>query len=794
VDGGTKKGGGEAVDLGRLRSAREEAGGRALAEAAGFAGEHEGAAKEVVEKFRKVVREHEGTRAAGQARARAEEMEKAWWGGVRREYASREERAARALAEGRLGAALGEWATVPDEWAGTDAGEKAGARRREIEELAEKRTAEAEGLARSAVAGDPAGAAAARDALTAVGGCGIEKFAARARAARERLDRTLEDRDRRLQAAEAAWERVAGEAILAAPAGTKVVEEVLAKDAAALEPVEGKVEALRGYLAEMGLFVDAARRAFGKAVAAGEKVRLRTPGRPGGAVSGRAAGVKPEGFEIARGPAADLVPLVEIAPEDVAALAWSEIGSGGPKDHRGAVLYYLSRGAFAQADQALQALAVVDPSADSALVPALAGSTRAAARARADAALREADLFRMQKRPVEAKAAFARAVSLCEGYSRPLWKMGAFLLESEKDVDAALAVLDGAAALLPEDPEAWYWIAEARRRKGRGPEAVEAFARFLAQAPQDSPLRATAKSAEEEIRKALRDSQARAAREEAGRAFRREKWDEAEELWKRVLDLLPGDAEALYFHGKSCLQQGRNLDAYLDLRASLAGAKSGARVDDARKAVKDLEQRLGDSPAAARSHQEGVSLFGQGKWREAAAAYGRALETAPLRLESYYGRAESLRQSWMAERNTADLAAAEADLRVALRLNKQYAPALCGLAAVLYEREDWAKAAEVAAKAMEKDRGSSVVCEVLASALLKLDRPLEAEEAAGEGYRREARPILLLLRAEARARQRKTKEARADLDLVDDKHELSPGERQYRAQVLGMVIEAERGQ
>ena len=76
-------------------------------------------------------------------------------------------------------------------------------------------------------------------------------------------------------------------------------------------------------------------------------------------------------------------------------------------------------------------------------------------------------------------------------------------------------------------------------------------------------------------------------------------------------------AEAQYFLGKSLLGLDRKVEGYSWLRRFLsADRRGGARADDAKKVVRDLEQRLAESPAALRKALEGATLVNQGQWAQ----------------------------------------------------------------------------------------------------------------------------------------------------------------------------------
>jgi tetratricopeptide (TPR) repeat protein len=700
----------------------------------------------------------------------------------------------KALAEGRFGDALAAWNGLPKEAEAGGGKAAAEAARARAGETARKALDGAKALAAKAAAGDEGSLEPARKALDAVAGSGLEAVAAEAAKEREGLDAAIKSRTGRLRVAEEAWPRVCSEALSALVQGLREASAVVDAGAEVLAPLGPRVAELRSALDDGAAFGQAVRNGFAKAAAAGEAVKLRVPGRPGGAVGGRAAGMRPDGFEIQRGPALEVVAIREIDPEDLSLFAWKFLGSGSPADHRGAAAFFLSRGAYGPAEAEAKVLDVMGAKEDAARVRTLLGTVRSAGRARADTALREAEMLRLQKRLPEARTAFEKAASVASDYPLPLWRLGAFLLETTRDGGEALRWLEAAAALSPAEPEAWYWIGEARRRAGRADEAAAALDRYLEGAPADHPLREAAGKALAEVRGAVAAAAAKQAREDAARAYRKDDFAGAEPLWRKALKSSPDDTEAMYFLGKTLLALDKKVEGYSWLRRFLnAERRTGARTDDARKTTKDLEQRLGESPAAARKAQEGTALIDTGKWSEALEFLGAALDLAPLRSETYAERARALLFGWKAEGRRDYLNQAVQDLETATLISDRNGRAWSTLAVVRYNLGEYEKAVEASARGVQLDPGWSPGWEYRARACNMAGRFAEAEQAATEGIAKEPRAVLFIARAEARCGLGKLKAARQDLEDVLEKYELRPEEKQYRAEVLGKVLKAEKG-
>jgi serine/threonine-protein kinase len=778
------------MDAARLREVREKAGQDALAEAEEF-GRDRGDAPEASERLRAVVRDHPGTEAAARAGRKAAELEKARSTRLAAELSRRKDAFDAAFGEGRLGEALAAWDGLPAEVAAAGGEEAAASSRGRVEEAGKRLLETARTLARRAGGGDAASEGPARRALDLATHCGLPAVAGEAEKERREMEAAVAARAERLRAAEQAWPGACAEALAAAARAPAEGVAVLDAAAAVLAPLGEKVDLLRRAVGESGGFSDAVRRGFQKAAAASESVRLRVPGRPGGSVAGRAVGVRGEGLEVQRGPAVEVLLPKEVEPEDLGTLAWRAMDLGSARDHRGAAAFYLGRGAFALADVEVRALEVLD-AAEAGRTRELVDAVRGAARARAEAALKEAEVLRLQKRLPEARAAFEKAVSLCEGHAPSLWRLGAFLLETTRDGAEALRHLEAAAALDPADPEAWFWIAEGRRRGGKVDEALAALEKYVARAPADDPRREAAGKTLADLRAAASAASARQAREEAARLYRKDDFAGAAELWKKVLAYLPEDPEALYFLGKSLLGLDMKIEGYSRLRRFLnAEKKGGARVEDARRVVRDLEQRFGDSPAAARKALEGANLINTNQYAQGIEALNASLDLACLRADTYVERARGLQFAWSAEGKREYLNQAASDLEVALLINEKHGRGWSMLAVTRGNLEDWPGAFEASGRAVQLDPAWPPVWEYRVKACNRMGRFAEGEQAATDGLAKVPMSAMLLLaRAESRAGLGKVAEARADADLAATKFELTPAEKSYRAEIQERIRKA----
>ena len=784
----------DALDAAKIRETRENEAATALSAADAIAKEKGADAADAGAAYLAVAADHADTSAGRVAKGRADDFAKRRADRIRADLVKRADTADAALKDGRLGEALAAWEGLSAESASAGGSEAAEGARVRVEAAGTAFSAQAKGLVDRVLAGETAEETTARAALSVAEACGLPAVVGEARRLREALDAAVRDRGDRLRAAEEAWPRVCSEALAAGIREARAGAAVVDANEAVLAPLPGRAASLRRALGGLASFLDAARKEFDRAGQAGESVRLRVAGRPGGAVGGRAGRVRGDVFEIQRGPVVDAVPVREVAPEDVAALAWKTLGAGTPADHAGAAAFHLARGAFALADAELKVLDVLGDAAEAARARELSGAVRAAARGRAVAALREAEVFRIQKRLPEERAALERAVAEDSGWAEPQWRLGALLLEGGKEAADGQRWLESAAALEPTAPEAWYWIGEARRRAGRTDDAIAAFDKYLAGAPEDDPRRDSARKSLAEIRGVAAATAMKENRDEAARAFRKEDFKTAEDLWRRVLAAKPDDTEAMYFHAKSLVGLDRKLDAYAALRRYLAAERrASARTDDAKRIVKDMENRLGESEPARRKAAEGTALLDAGKWEEAIAVLDEAINLAPLRAETWAERARALQFLWSSEGGRKErLQEALRNLETALLLNERHGRSWSLMTVTKVNLEDWEGAAQAGVKSAQFDPTWLPGVEARARACGRTGRFAEAEMAATDGIAREPSAILHIARADARIGLGKLKEARVDLDAAEDKFKLTNFEKTYLAQVLDRYVRAQK--
>ncbi|HEU4394940.1 MAG TPA: tetratricopeptide repeat protein, partial [Planctomycetota bacterium] len=319
------------------------------------------------------------------------------------------------------------------------------------------------------------------------------------------------------------------------------------------------------------------------------------------------------------------------------------------------------------------------------------------------------------------------------------------------------------------------------------------FDRYLAGAPQDDPRRDSARKSLAEIRGVAAATAMKENRDEAARAFRKEDFKTAEDLWRKVIAAKPDDTEAMYFHAKSLVGLDRKLDAYAALRRFLsAERRASARTDDAKKIVKDMENRLGDSEPARRKANEGTALLDAGKWEEAIATFDEAVNIAPLRADTWAERARALQYAWAAEGRKDRLMEAIRDLETALLVNERHGRSWSLLAVTKVNLEDWEGAVQAGIKSAQFDPGWQPGVEARARACGRTGRFAEAEQAATDGIGKFPSAVLHIARADARVGLGKLKEARTDLDAAEEKFKLTDFEKVYLSQVLDRYVRAQK--
>lgn len=203
-------------------------------------------------------------------------------------------------------------------------------------------------------------------------------------------------------------------------------------------------------------------------------------------------------------------------------------------------------------------------------------------------------------------------------------ELGSVLLELGRPQEA-VEILEEAIRVLPDSPDAYYQLAQARLAVGDDAGATEALERF-----QQARTRA------DEIDREAKDRGASLNR--ARELAMQDKLDEALEATESILEQAPGYAEALSLQAKILYSMGRFDDALAGIRKAQQSAPDrleypylegaflvGTERFDEAQAV--LDRVVAIDPALGEAHQLlGLVHLRQERPTEAAHHFGRALE------------------------------------------------------------------------------------------------------------------------------------------------------------------------
>jgi predicted TPR repeat methyltransferase len=209
--------------------------------------------------------------------------------------------------------------------------------------------------------------------------------------------------------------------------------------------------------------------------------------------------------------------------------------------------------------------------------------------------------------------------------------------------------------------------------------------------------------------------------------------DEAETLYRRILEALPDDLNALHFLGLLCHQQNRRAEAAELIERIIALDPQNA---DAHNNIGNVLEGLGKlseaeacyrkaislQPDHAPAHNNlGVVLMARKRAAEAVAVYRRAIELVPDSADFRYNLGNALRKS-------GEIEAAVDAYREAVTLKPDHAGACQGLARTLVQADRREEAAGVFEDWLRADPASPVVL-YLRAACLGQDLPDRAPDA-----------------------------------------------------------------
>ena len=337
--------------------------------------------------------------------------------------------------------------------------------------------------------------------------------------------------------------------------------------------------------------------------------------------------------------------------------------------------------------------------------------------------------------------------------------------------DEALAAFDRAVAADEPDLSAHLAAARLLEHKGRRDEA-EARLTLLAGAddvPED--LRNEAAAALRDLGAARLRERAEETRRLARRAQRRAQDDEAEQLWERLLKLVPGDADAMYELGSGYAETGRMFEAFVLLRTFVQTHPGDSRVTDAQAVIdRRIAPHRTVSTPERRRLRECAALFADGDVEGTVAAAGELLRDSPFVAAARRLRAEALLERFERDGVGDDLKAAAEDVRLSELLAPDRHDTRLLRTAVLLAEGRPAEALETARTAADERPDSEPPRTLAGRALLALDRPADAlvEFEAAYERRRAAEP--LYWQARAFTRTGRPQSARATLNRLREEH------------------------
>jgi regulator of sirC expression with transglutaminase-like and TPR domain len=120
---------------------------------------------------------------------------------------------------------------------------------------------------------------------------------------------------------------------------------------------------------------------------------------------------------------------------------------------------------------------------------------------------------------------------------------------------------------------------------------------------------------------------------------------QARDVFMDAARLSPGDERIAYQLGRAYEELGEKPNAVQEYCRFLALAPQGSDAPDVRTRIAALSAPTGTGPAAdpaGTAFRAGVTQLDQRRWREAADAFGRVIQTLPRAAEAYYDRGLAL--------------------------------------------------------------------------------------------------------------------------------------------------------
>jgi tetratricopeptide (TPR) repeat protein len=304
------------------------------------------------------------------------------------------------------------------------------------------------------------------------------------------------------------------------------------------------------------------------------------------------------------------------------------VGDTSAEGARTLLLVRLARGEIALAEQELEVIRSADGDVD--LPKARIAAVRGVLARQAGDLLARAEAELAANHPDLALRAANEAQKLLPDFA-PTTVMLARVRLAQNEIDLAIALLTGTVGRSDVPPEAHLRLGQALAKKGDDLARAESEIRaFLDDAPADDRLRPEAQTAFDDTHARRVESSVKRWRDQAKSAKSRGKRDVAEGLWGRIVDVLPGDSEALLRLAEIYIETQRKREAYVLL----------ARIGKLEKATDTQKKRAAEliaplqglgytSDDLRKVAADAEGYFSRDDWANAIRSFQAALNVSP---------------------------------------------------------------------------------------------------------------------------------------------------------------------
>jgi tetratricopeptide (TPR) repeat protein len=588
-----------------------------------------------VERYDFVVEKYGETRQAIDAREGRVAVLAAWNKRASDTWSELDEDVARALEQGRFGAALNSVDGFPEELRAAEGfGKLYSDRREEVLRLADEAWTEAAGEATRAAG--KLEFERAMKLLEPFVACGLPDLEKAATEGLSKL-RTEKDRvDEQKGNAATAFRRLYGGTILTQgekgyDAAFGLLEE--ARESEVFRYVQDRLEQAAEDLNRIAAFEEAIRGGY-------EDRRGRTlviRGTDGRSRQGRLENAGRDGLLLDRGGSMVRVSWSEIPVDSRCQVGLAKLGEMNADSRLAAGLWLLSRGRLDLVAKQLQAAA----SLGGAIAPYedRVELVRSVREERIQEVLGQARVHQLEGRHEDARKALDRAAAAWPDHAGVRYRRGLLLVELRR-FGPAIEDLEEALRLGEKDPGVHRAIGRALEQEGRFEEALRAYDLFLRNHPMAEDAEEVARRAGE-IRGRLSAEQAKRLRSQGDASLRKRDWKSAFESFREADRLVPDDPRTVLGLAKSASKTQQVLLSYVTYQRYLALRPTGSGAREARQAVASMLVRYEKPDKAISDLHAGKQAYGAGKYDDAIERLDSALKIAPLNADGYYNRAWS---------------------------------------------------------------------------------------------------------------------------------------------------------